>query len=349
MKVYNIFRLYKLAYTMYFKRASLLTKLSCGVRLCRRKLGLLSAPVSTIIGVTYACQCRCKHCGMDMNDSLGQETLTLEQIKKLLRDARALGVVEITLFGGEPLLRNDIDEIVSYARDLQMLPTVDTNGLLLSSERVATLKACGIACIKVSLDSPFSQVHDQLRGIDGCFEKAVAGLCACVEQGVPCIISTYATKENLASGDLNKLIEFGRELGVAGVRILDTVLSGCLFSESHKLLTTEERKQLRDLLEPGFVFLENLSSSKAISSPVCPCIAKRSIYVSPTGLVQPCNFIPLSFGNIKEEPFGTLIKRVWSDDLMEHDNCQCLMNNDKFREKIVPMIEDADSLPVSQV
>ena len=273
--------------------------------------------------------------------------MTLDEIQRLTRQARRLGTVEISLFGGEPLMRPDLEKIVVHVRNIGMLCTVDTNGLLLTDKRVATLKAAGICCIKVSLDSAEPGEHDRLRGVSGCFEKAVAGLRACVDTGVPCIISTYATCDNLASGDLKRLIELGRELGVTGVRILDTTLSGCLLSETQRALTNSDRDHLSSLLEPGFVFLENLSSSKALRTPICPCIAKRSIYVSPIGEVQPCCFVPVSFGNVRHEPFNVLVRRVWDDSLMQHDNCQCLMNNEVFRKRAVPAIQSASNLPVS--
>jgi len=342
----KLLKLYRLAYKMYFKRATLFTTFSCGLRLLRNRIKTRS-PVSIIIGITYACQCKCVHCGMDLNHVERKDEMTLSEIKALIKQARNLGVVEITLFGGEPLLHKNTEEIVSFVRSLGMIPTIDTNALLLTTERIEALATSGISCIKVSLDSPEAEVHDQLRGVKGCFEKAIAGLQECISKNIPCIISTYASKENLASGKLKELIELGRKLGVAGVRIVDTTLSGCMLSETHKLLTISEREQLSSLLEPGFVFLENLSSSKALKTPICPCIAKRSIYVSPVGLVQPCNFVPLSFGNVKNEALGTLIQNIWMDSLMKHDNCQCLMNNNEFRKRIVPMIQKADSLPVA--
>jgi len=283
---------------------------------------------------------------MELFRSPGDEELSTQEVKSVISAARRLGAVEITLFGGEPLLRNDLEEIIGHARKLRMLPSLDTNGLLLSPGKIESLKAAGLTAVKVSLDSPDAAEHDRLRGVEGCFKKALDGIRGALKQGLSCAISTYATRENVQSGNLQKLIRLGRNLGVTAVRIIDTTLSGCFLNALPRQLAPPEREELARLLEPGFVFLENLASARALTHPICSALARRYIYVSPYGDLQPCCFVPLSFGNIRREPLKIITRRLWNSSLMQYDSGQCLMNNPKFRERLVPAIRAAKTLPL---
>jgi len=335
----------RLAYRLYFGRAGLATRISCVLRLARNRFIGTRAPISVMIGVTYRCQCGCVHCGMESYRVSPEDELSTEEVKGVIRQARDLGAVEITFFGGEPLLREDLDGVVAYASSIGMLPSLDTNGILLTPGRVDRLITARLSTVKVSLDSPDAAVHDRMRGVEGCFESAVAGIRLCIERGLPSVISTYASRENIRSGDLQRVIELGRSLGVDALRIIDTTLSGCLLAEKQKQLTGEDRNILAGLLEPGFVFLENLASARALAHPVCSAVARRYIYVSPRGDVQPCCFVPLSAGNVREDGLEDIIARLWKSPVMDYDPGRCLMNNPAFRERYLPLIESANSLP----
>jgi len=336
----------RLAYRLYFQNAPLCTRGSSAFRLIRHRFSRITAPISIMIGLTHRCQCDCVHCGMELFQSGGEEELSTEEVRSVITAARRLGAVEITLFGGEPLLRNDLEEIIVHARKVRMLPSLDTNGLLLTQEKIEKLKAAGLTAVKVSLDSPDADEHDRLRGVAGCFEKAVAALKEARRKGLARVISTYATRENIQSGDLKKLIRLGRELGVTAVRIIDTTLSGCFLNAPPRKLARPEREELARLLEPGFVFLENLASARALTHPVCSALARRYVYISPYGDLQPCCFVPLSFGNVRRTPLKKILNRLWQSPLMNYDSQRCLMNNPDFRKDYLEKIGTAKTLPI---
>ena len=344
--ILNNLKVASLAYRLYFKTAPWPVKISCAIRFIRHRFAGITAPISVMIGLTYRCQCDCVHCGMNLYRVDPEEELSTDEVKSVIHQARELGSVEITFFGGEPLLREDLEELVAFASSLKMLPSLDTNGLLLTPERIRKLMDAGLAAVKVSLDSPEAEEHDRLRKTPGCFEKALTAIRECVNRNLPCVISTYASRENLKSGDLKEMIELGRKLEVDAVRIIDTTLSGCFISSSGLALKTDDRIQLSNLLEPGFVFLENLASSRPLTHPVCSAMARRYFYVSPRGNVQPCCFVPLSFGNIRNDPLKELLDRLWESTVMSYDCDQCLMNNPEFREKYLRRIETAENLPI---
>ena len=119
-----------------------------------------------------------------------------------------------------------------------------SNGLLLNEERIARLLDAGLFSLLVSLDSPNAEEHDGMRRAPRCWERAVAGIKTALDAGLLCGISTYATPERLRDGDLMKVIELGREIGVPEVVVFDLVPTG-------KLLRDEQAKRLNDRGQRG--------------------------------------------------------------------------------------------------
>lgn len=93
---------------------------------------------------TFRCQCNCIHCyahGRGVNQG---DELTTREVKSVLDQARRLGVLQVAFSGGEPLLREDIVELVRHAHDIGLLTRISTNGLGLDRELVSRLKGAGL-------------------------------------------------------------------------------------------------------------------------------------------------------------------------------------------------------------
>ncbi len=122
--------------------------------------------------ITAACDCKCAICEYW---KLGKkDEMTTEQVCQMLDDAREIGMTDYVIWGGEPLLRKDLPEIVAYANDLRLDSTIITNGSKLA-ERIDELAEYLYGLI-VSIDYPEPNVHDQLRGRLGIFLKAMEGI-----------------------------------------------------------------------------------------------------------------------------------------------------------------------------
>ena len=139
------------------------------VYLARRLLNR-SVPTYVCIAPTYRCQCHCPHCYSDASSTGRLEELDTEQFKSVIDQSVDLGVLQVNLSAGEPLLREDIEELVKHAHDAGLITRVNTNGLLLDRERVFGLKEAGLAQCGISIDDADARVHDALRGVPGAFE-----------------------------------------------------------------------------------------------------------------------------------------------------------------------------------
>lgn len=192
---------------------STLLELTKNVALARAGHG---HPLYLVHALTARCNARCGFCAWnpDFYDPAGQ--LSTEAVKRLYSDARAAGFVGLSIWGGEPLLHRDFDEVVRHAHDLGLVTHIVTNGFLLEKKLDAVVPWIDRVC--VSLDHP-SPVHDELRGIRGLYERilsATRALRARAPRKQVVFVCTVQ-KANVDPPTLRRLAQLMDELGVLGI------------------------------------------------------------------------------------------------------------------------------------
>src|SRR4030065_208605 len=184
-------------------RAIAAENLWLGLRLCR---GLFSnffgARVPLFCGhkLTYRCNLRCKMCPFWKRSS---KDSSLEKEKAILKQIHSSGVCGIAFEGGEPLLRNDLVRILAFSRSLPLQTSLVTNGTLLES-RIDEIETYVNGAIYISLDG-LAQTNDTLRGVSGCFKKAIKGIIASKEKASVTINTTIMAENLYEIEDMVKL------------------------------------------------------------------------------------------------------------------------------------------------
>ncbi|NTV29792.1 MAG: radical SAM protein [Candidatus Omnitrophica bacterium] len=291
-------------------------------------------PFSVVFAVTYHCQCRCVHCSVG-DYPLSDKELSTDEVRRAIDAIAAWGVIKITFFGGEPLLRSDIVELVAYASAKGLRSSLDTNGIALSEDVVSALKKAGIGNINVSIDSADPATHDKLRRYPGCFARAISALRACVKLRIPCLVSTYVSNRSVRERDLESVIALAKREKALGVKILFPILSGRWRQEEKESLSEEGQRYLAQLVDPGYVYIEDALEMVKRNGKGCSALEKNLIYISPSGDVQPCPAVPVSFGNLRREDLLLIVKRMMSHAFYrKHGDCSvCLMNDPAFRQQ----------------
>ncbi|MCM8774273.1 MAG: radical SAM protein [Candidatus Omnitrophica bacterium] len=303
-----------------------------------------------MIMITSGCDCLCQHCGIALYKSKEREELSTIEIKERILDRLSdIGFKMVCLFGGEPTLHKDFLELLQYATKKGLYTRFDTNGHKLADIDFAKeIKDAGITFLLVSIDSADAETHDRFRGFKGSWSKAIQAIRNCVKLGIPVGISTVVTKQSLKKGDFKKIIQLGKDLGVFKIRALTPIMIGRWYQQDIKL-SEEEKKEFFSLLEPNFVFWEEWCDGTVPF--VCCSITRWFFFISLYGDVQPCCYIPLSFGNVRNENLKDIVERMWSTSYfsIERANinrCDCPMNDSYIRERLKKMFEKTKVFPV---
>jgi MoaA/NifB/PqqE/SkfB family radical SAM enzyme len=315
----------------------------------------VSFPLVMTFAVTYKCQCRCPHCSAANHVRSDIEELSTEEAKRLIDESLDLGISVIAFTGGEPLVRKDIFELISYVDKRKAICHLFTNGLLLNDAYVQKLADAGLYSLFLSLDSPYPEEHNRMRGVPGLFEKGVEGLQKLKSKGIFVALSSYATRSGTVKGMYKKMYEFAQKIGVQNLVLFDNVPTGALMRDTSEMLTKDQREEIIDYTTNIFnQRMKPTLSSQAWQNSIegylggIGCVAGCiQYYVSAYGEVTPCDFTPLSFGSIREESLKKIWKRMRSHPAYKHRRQFCRMQNPKFRHAYIDPIPEDAILPFS--
>ena len=291
-----------------------------------RKINI-DQPSSAILGLTYSCQCRCVHCSAGLYKNEVIQELSTQEWRGILDATHRLGVPRINLTGGEALLRKDIFDIIDYASK-SFVVILESNGLLISREVAGLLKKAKVSCVAISIDSVKGPEHDLLRKANGCFDQALEGIHNLKAASVPCIMSTYIPAERANIQYIEDLMSLVRKMGVMALRILPPRPVGSFSCNVSSLLGKKDEELIRRYSDSFISYFNGMPAPK-----ICGIFSKATFYISPYGDIQPCPFMPISFGNVKDGHIGALLTKMWCHRIFRHEGQSCLVLNAHFRDK----------------
>lgn len=272
---------------------------------------------------TQACNISCVHCYRDAGLKREDE-LNTEEGKKLLSEIAKAGFKIVILSGGEPLMRPDIYELISHAREIGLRPVLGTNGILITEEVAHKLKAAGLLRAGISLDSRDKDKHNNFRKAEGAWEQAVQGMEACKKAGLGFQIHT--TVMNWNQNEVTDLTDFAVEIGAAAHHLFFLVPTGRAKDIEDTTLKTAEYEALLNRI------LDKQQQVSIELKPTCApqfmriakernmpmrftrgCLAGTGYCVIlPNGDVHPCPYLPMTVGNVKTTDFD----KIWRDSEM---------------------------------
>ena len=310
-------------------------------------------PVAMTFAVTYKCQCNCVHCSAGKHAKIGVPELTTKEAKRVIDESLNLGISILAFTGGEPLLREDIFELIQYVDKRKAVPILFTNGQFLTEENADKLANAGLYSLFVSIDSPFPEEHDKLRGMPGLFEIAMKGIERMRAKGVFVGFSSYATRSATEKGMYKKIYSLARRKKMQNVMLFDGVPTGNMLKDTSEMLTPDQREEIREFSTKIFnnSIIPPLSSQSWQNSIEgylggIGCLAGNiQYYISAYGDVSPCDFTPLSFGNIRNEPLKMIWKKMMKHPAYNHRTTYCRMQYKKFRQYYIDPIPDNVTLP----
>lgn len=167
-------------------------------------------PLWLVLELTYRCPLKCPWCSNPLDLDAYRDELDTEEWKRVLREGRALGSLQLGFTGGEPMLRQDLEELVAEADSLGYYTNLITSGIGLTSKRLKALKKAGLKQIQLSIQSHDRDLCDELVGAKAYdLKRKVAR--EIKAQGFPMVLNTPLTRQNLK--DYEGLLEMAEEIG----------------------------------------------------------------------------------------------------------------------------------------
>ena len=197
-------------------------------------------PYTLVAELTYQCPLHCPYCSnpVDIGGERWRAQLETEHWTRVFREARALGVVQLALTGGEPMLRRDLDELTAAARAAGLYSTLVTAGTRFTRERAEQLKAAGLDHVQVSIQSPDPEENDRIAGIRS-FDKKIAAARAARELGFPLTINCVLHRQNLDR--IEEILALAEELDAQRLELANTQYYGWAVVNQDALLPTREQ------------------------------------------------------------------------------------------------------------
>jgi len=211
--------------------------------------------------------------------------LSLTREKAILRQIYDAGVCGVAFEGGEPLLREDLAEILAFSRSLPLHTSLITNGTRLES-RIDEIAPYINGVVYVSLDG-LEKTHDVIRGVSGCFKKALQGITAAKEK-VPVTINTTIMAENLH--EIENIVLLAKELGVKISLSVAHKYYNIEASAPNANETAEVAKKLVEMKKKGYPLVNSTNYFRVMAKEInWRCKPWALINVGTDGkLVMPC-------------------------------------------------------------
>ncbi|NSB15448.1 putative heme d1 biosynthesis radical SAM protein NirJ1 [Clostridium beijerinckii] len=279
---------------------------------------------------TKTCNLKCKHCYASSDNKRYDDELTLNESKKFIDDLKDFNVPALLFSGGEPLMKENILELLDYASQRKIRSTISTNGTLLDKDVCKSLKKINLGYVGVSLDGIGSN-HDAFRGVNGAFDSALRGIRNCIEVNQKVGLRFTINKNNYK--ELEDIFKLIKEEKIPRVCFYHLVYSGRGSKMVDEDITKEETRQALDLIiskaiefgpsveiltvdnhaDAVYTYLKSLEKFKDKSDNILKLLktngGNRSgmafANVDFFGNVHPDQFTwQHTFGNVKEEKFG---------------------------------------------
>ncbi|MFC4313449.1 pyrroloquinoline quinone biosynthesis protein PqqE [Steroidobacter flavus] len=274
-------------------------------------------PLWLLFELTYRCPLQCVFCYNPIDFAKVENELTTEEWLRVLREARALGSVQLGLSGGEPLVRDDVEEIAAEAHRLGYYTNLITSGVGLSRERLTELKRVGLDHIQLSFQDSTREMNDFLSHTKT-FELKKRCADWIKSQGYPMVVNCVIHRLNI--DHLDTIIDMAVRMGADYLELANTQYYSWAHLNREHLLPS--REQLQKAEQTMLAWRERMKGKMKIFFVVPDYYEQRPkkcvngwgttlATIAPDGTALPCHtarMLPgLSFPNVREQG----MKEIW--------------------------------------
>lgn len=302
---------------------------------------------------SYLCNFQCTHCSAEyyMDRHLenvikivdDRQKMTYDEIRNLSRQADELGLARFVITGGEPLVMRDFDQVVEAIDPEKHYIMSDTNGWFLDAERAKHIKSVGVEKIQMSLDSYIEADHDKFRNKPGSYKRVMRAIDAALDADLLLILATVLVKGRARTQEFRDLCKFITDRGI-GLYVSYAKPTGSCTNHPEFVIDKADADAVRELEKEYNVFTHMTPGYGSFKG----CITvKGTITVTSTMEVNPCPYIDMSIGNLRETPLKTILERGMNNPWLGDHRPDCLIGEDQHFIKLhMEKTAGAKTLPI---
>lgn len=277
--------------------------------------------------VTRSCNLACRHCRAEAHPEPYPGELNTAEARLLIDSFSEVGDPIVIFTGGDPMLRADVYELAAYANSRGLRCVMSPNGTLITPETARQIREAGIQRCSISIDGPDAATHDTFRGVPGAFAASLRGIEHLKQAGVEFQINTTVTRGNLS--EFRKIFDLCERIGAAAWHIFLLVPMGRAAKLGEEVISAQEYENvlhwfydfrrtthmhLKATCAPQYYRImrqraraEGLAVTPAafgMDAMTRGCLGGTGFcFISHVGQVQPCGYLTLDCGNVREKPF----------------------------------------------
>ena len=268
--------------------------------------------------LTRNCNLNCVHCRARASCGPFEGELSTEECRKVIDSISSFSTPTVILTGGEPLMREDIFQIIEYGREKGLRMVIAINGTFLTGEIAHRLKDSGIMRVSMSLDGKDAASHDSFRGVTGSFESVMRAAGILMDVGLPFQINTTITRLNV--NDLQAIYDLVRKIGAVawhtfllvpvgrGEGLKGDELNARMYEEVLEWLYSVEKKNELEMKVTCAPHYYRIVKEKGDTPKSAGCLAGKSfMFISHRGIAQPCGYLEMDSGDVRKEG----VQKVW--------------------------------------
>jgi PqqA peptide cyclase len=276
-------------------------------------------PTTLLAELTHRCPLHCPYCSNPLDLIRAESELATEDWKRVFSEARNLGVLQLGLSGGEPLLRKDLEELAAHARRVGLYSTLVTSGLGLTPTRAERLKDAGLEHIQISMQDSDPEIAERIAGVRSVKHKQAAAALV-RELGFAFTVNVVLHRANLDR--IGEIIDMAADLGADRIELANTQYYGWGLQNRAALMPSREQvERSREIAEQAIQrYRGRMQITYVLPDYYEPypkaCYGgwgKVYLVVAPNGSVLPCHgatqITTLSFDNVRAHS----LEWIWSE------------------------------------
>ncbi|MFO7936875.1 MAG: radical SAM protein [Kiritimatiellia bacterium] len=283
--------------------------------------------------ITRRCPLACKHCRAGAQDHEYSGELTTDECLQVLNSLASFSRPMIIWTGGEPMYRPDMVDLVRAAKERGIRSVMAPCGTLVNKEALAELKNAGVMACSFSVDGASAVSHDAFRGVEGAFENIIRAMKVASEIGMPFQVNT--TVSQLNRDELPAVRELAVELGAKMLDLFFLVPVGRGRGVGDLALPPAETEEIlswmfemnqsgpipmRETCAPQAVRIWN-SMGRPGRQPSGCMGGKGFVFISHTGILQPCGFLDIPSGDLRASGFD--FRKAYEESEVFNDLKRC--------------------------